>query len=127
MGRKKLENPKGHNYQRPCATCQKPCYGRLCRACSFAAIPMTVRMGEKNRGLFRKPLDLRRVPTKRQGPRNVEWGSGENGKFAVVITKPIPPTTSWWIEKDFPAALQRELPRMLAAAVSGNQLPNIIE
>jgi hypothetical protein len=117
---------------RPCATCGKPCHGQHCRRCGFNATPLAARMGEKNRGLVRTPLlakiaDLRQVSTKRNGARNPEWGSGENGKFAVVITRPIPPSTSWWTEKDFPAALQRELPRMLAAAVSGNQLPNIIE
>jgi hypothetical protein len=109
MGRKKLPSPKGSNYKRPCATCCVPCFGVRCRKCSE-----------------RVKLDLRTIATKRAGPRNPEWGSGENGKFAVVLTKPVPPSSSWWIEKDFAAAMQRELPRMLAATVSGNA-PNVIE
>jgi hypothetical protein len=98
-------NTGNRNKTTPCFRCKQPAYGDHCRACSFIVSPVA----------HRKAMN-----------RNPEWGSGENGRFAVVLTKAVPPSSSWWLEKDFSAALQRELPRMLAATVSGNA-PNVIE
>ena len=76
--------------------------------------------------------DLRRIGTKRNGARNPEWGSGENGKFAVVLTKPEYPTSSWWVTEkpgdrvEFVKSYTEQLPRMMSVKVSGNQLPNTV-
>jgi hypothetical protein len=91
-------NTGNRNKTTPCQRCQKPAYGDHCRPCSFIVAPVA----------HRKAMN-----------RNPEWGSGENGRFAVVLTKQEPPANSWWAVKDFKAAFERELPRLLAVKVSG--------
>jgi hypothetical protein len=36
-----------------------------------------------------------------------------NATFNPTIRKPKPPTSSWWTEKDFPAAYAREKDRLM--------------
>ncbi len=36
-----------------------------------------------------------------------------NATFNPAIRKPKPPTSSWWMERDFAAAYEREKPRLL--------------